>query len=458
MKTLLKKFFGESAKARTVKIEDVPVQIFTAGDYSQQGKGVWTEEDLDSIVKAFDSGNFGVIPKIKLDHANSPAINGQPGPFGRVAKLARDGKKLMATFTEVAERFKDWIQERPYIERSVELYPAATFGQPCLRNVAFVTDAPEAKGMDPLPGFDEENRPFVAVGHICGLEFEEFTLVKTWPVQGDGDADEDDDGHYHMSQLDEGGSGVTSGPITIDGCEETMDAADHTHKVKAFRVQPGGIEGHVHGLSFTTGTRRVDVIHTEPPVNNMNSIPAVAAMDDGNAVEQGPAAEMAESQPTQSIPAAVAVMTEARKMELQEQLDAVKQENDALKAQFAESERKQRAAEFKGFCESLVAAGAPPAMLNRPGLFEFAETLGGEAITFGEGEAKVAKAPRELFKEFLSGLKGIVPMKESGCPSASELEPDTENARLDREALAFQEKNPGVTYASALAAVSKQGK
>jgi hypothetical protein len=102
---------------------------------------------------------------------------------------------------------------------------------------------------------------------------------------------------------------------------------------------------------------------------------------------------------------------------------------------------------------------------HKPQLLAFMDRLeGGEAITFGEGDKKTTKPAIESFKEFLSALPkqvtfGETVRAEDAGGETPTVAPrgftvDADREALHRRALAYQEKNKGVDYVTAVKAVS----
>jgi hypothetical protein len=242
------KFFSFAEK-KQVRVEDVPIEVFRAGDYG--AKGVYTEADLDEIAKTFGQGNFDVRPKVKVDH-DGKAIGGQPGPFGDVVKVERQGSSLFAWLANVPTAFKEWAAERPGLERSIELYPRKAFGALTLRALAFVTEQPEVKGMAALPAFSDEHGEYLALafGDMAGGEQPGMRLLETATgMDGAGE------GHFHLAQVDGQGTGMTSGPVEYEDGARWIDDKGHVHAVEFYVVQRAA-DGHAHALSVTTGDCR----------------------------------------------------------------------------------------------------------------------------------------------------------------------------------------------------------
>jgi hypothetical protein len=125
------------------------IEIFKTGTHTDSAgrEREWTERDLDKIVEKYNSQKEHEAP-IVVGHPkdNSPA-------FGWVESLKREGNKLLAKVKDVAENFKEWVNQGLYKKRSISLYPDML-----LRHVGFLGAVPPAvKGLADFK-FQDDNK------------------------------------------------------------------------------------------------------------------------------------------------------------------------------------------------------------------------------------------------------------------------------------------------------------
>lgn len=115
-------------------------EIFKAGNYPQ---GAFTEADIKSLVTNYDP-SFCEAP-LTLDHIQS-------GPaYGWVSGLKDDNGSLKASFRDITEGLKDYVQSGQYKKISVEIYKELEGRKPYLKAVSFLGAAiPQVKGMEPV--------------------------------------------------------------------------------------------------------------------------------------------------------------------------------------------------------------------------------------------------------------------------------------------------------------------
>jgi hypothetical protein len=126
-------------------------EVFKAGKYPQ---GVFSSQDVEALANNYDSA-FCEAP-ITLDHE-------QKGPaFGWVSGLKSENGKLKASFRDVAEELKDYVQAGKYRKVSVEIYRELDGKKPYLKAVSFLGAAiPQVKGMDPVEFKDGESEIYI---------------------------------------------------------------------------------------------------------------------------------------------------------------------------------------------------------------------------------------------------------------------------------------------------------
>lgn len=112
-------------------------EIFKSGNYPQ---GAFTEADINSLVENYDP-SFCEAP-LTLDHMQS-------GPaYGWVSVLKNDAGKLKASFRDVTDDLKEYVQAGKYKKISVEIYRELENRKPYLKAVSFLgATIPQVKGM-----------------------------------------------------------------------------------------------------------------------------------------------------------------------------------------------------------------------------------------------------------------------------------------------------------------------
>lgn len=113
-------------------------EIFKAGTYPQ---GKFTKEQIEEIAKNYDP-SFCEAP-ITLDHEQS-------GPaFGWVESVKADKGVLKATFKDVTDDLKTFVNDGKYRKISVEIYRELEGKKPYLKAVSFLgASIPQVKGME----------------------------------------------------------------------------------------------------------------------------------------------------------------------------------------------------------------------------------------------------------------------------------------------------------------------
>ncbi len=126
-------------------------EVFKAGKYPQ---GVFSSQDVEALAGNYDP-KFCEAP-ITLDHE-------QKGPaFGWVSGLKSDNGKLKASFRDVADELKDYVQAGKYKKISVEIYRELEGKKPYLKAVSFLGAAiPQVKGMNPVEFKEGESEVYV---------------------------------------------------------------------------------------------------------------------------------------------------------------------------------------------------------------------------------------------------------------------------------------------------------
>lgn len=113
-------------------------EVFKAGEYPQ---GKFSADQIAELAKNYDP-KFCEAP-ITLDHEQS-------GPaYGWVKSLKAENGILKASFKDVAEDLKSFVNEGKYRKISVEIYRNLEGKQPYLKAVSFLgASIPQVKGME----------------------------------------------------------------------------------------------------------------------------------------------------------------------------------------------------------------------------------------------------------------------------------------------------------------------
>lgn len=113
-------------------------EVFKAGIYPQ---GKFTKEQIEEIAKNYDP-SFCEAP-ITLDHEQS-------GPaFGWVESVKADKGVLKASFKDVTDDLKSFVNDGKYRKISVEIYRELEGKKPYLKAVSFLgASIPQVKGME----------------------------------------------------------------------------------------------------------------------------------------------------------------------------------------------------------------------------------------------------------------------------------------------------------------------
>lgn len=136
-------------------------EVFKAGNYPQR---IFSQDDVNALAQNYDP-KFCEAP-ITLDHE-------QKGPaYGWVSQLKSENGKLKASFRDVADELKDFVQSGKYKKISVEIYKELEGKKPYLNAVSFLGACiPQVKGMEPVEFKDGESEIYI-------FEIEEKPEVK----------------------------------------------------------------------------------------------------------------------------------------------------------------------------------------------------------------------------------------------------------------------------------------
>lgn len=131
-------------------------EVFKAGAYPQ---GKFTKAQIEELAKNYDP-KFCEAP-ITLDHE-------QKGPaYGWVSELKAENGKLKASFKDLSDELKEFVQSGKYKKISVEIYRNLEGKQPYLKAVSFLgASIPQVKGMDTVEFKDGESDIYVFEAEI----------------------------------------------------------------------------------------------------------------------------------------------------------------------------------------------------------------------------------------------------------------------------------------------------
>jgi hypothetical protein len=151
------------------------MEIFKVGQYPQREEP-YTRADLDTIVANFNPAYH--TPPVKLGHEDSG------GAKAWVAKVWRDGNRLLAQLKNMTQDFIQKVKGKEFIKRSIELYDNFEGKGLALRALAFLgAEPPQVKGM-PDPAFEDKWGKFAFLD-IGESEFEITKEILGEPSDGD---------------------------------------------------------------------------------------------------------------------------------------------------------------------------------------------------------------------------------------------------------------------------------
>ena len=142
-------------------------EVFKAGNYPQ---GKFTKAEVEELAKNYDP-SFCEAP-ITLDHE-------QKGPaYGWVENLKEDGGVLKATFKDLSDDLKEFVNQGKYKKISIEIYRELEGKKPYLKAVSFLgASIPQVKGMKAVEFKDGESDTYIFETAIQDSEDDEDTEV-----------------------------------------------------------------------------------------------------------------------------------------------------------------------------------------------------------------------------------------------------------------------------------------
>lgn len=146
----------EFAKLESIK----DMMVFKPGTHNGTP---FTDKHIDLIVENFKKLKEQIRPKLKITHKENQKTLAGLASYGDVldvfTRVVKQGeKKIKAIFVKIAnvpKQVKDWINDRRFPERSIELWPAikveGKIYKWVLRNVSLLGHEPPAvPGMEPI--------------------------------------------------------------------------------------------------------------------------------------------------------------------------------------------------------------------------------------------------------------------------------------------------------------------
>ena len=142
-------------------------EVFKAGNYPQ---GKFTKAEVEELAKNYDP-SFCEAP-ITLDHE-------QKGPaYGWVENLKEEGGVLKATFKDLSDDLKEFVNQGKYKKISIEIYRELEGKKPYLKAVSFLgASIPQVKGMKAVEFKDGESDTYIFETVIEDSEEDEDTEV-----------------------------------------------------------------------------------------------------------------------------------------------------------------------------------------------------------------------------------------------------------------------------------------
>ncbi|MBT6053037.1 MAG: hypothetical protein HOG49_40060 [Candidatus Scalindua sp.] len=137
-----------------VNISDM--EVFKEGTHNGHK---FTPEDIDGIVSNFNTLKNQLTPKVKISHGVKQESIAGLASYGDVTKVVSksvDGiRKIFVDLTNVPDQVAQWIKDRRFGERSVEIFPNIKIGGKNFKNVLAKVallghQIPAVAGMSPV--------------------------------------------------------------------------------------------------------------------------------------------------------------------------------------------------------------------------------------------------------------------------------------------------------------------
>jgi len=181
-------------------LEIPEMEIFRSGTHNGDE---FTDKDLEDIASNFQKLKGEVRPKLKITHEENQKSLAGLASYGDIVdvfvKTVEDGtKRLFAKIANVPKQVIDFIKERRFPERSIELYPKFKLGtqtdSPIYRNVLKAIallgqEMPAVTGMEPIQLSEHlELQETVCFGEVCFFceeEAKDHVLAKALSIEAD---------------------------------------------------------------------------------------------------------------------------------------------------------------------------------------------------------------------------------------------------------------------------------
>lgn len=173
------KAMADETKVPTDGGEIPEMEIFRTGTHNGEP---FDDKDLREIMDNFHALKDEVRPKLKITHREKQESLAGLASYGDIVdvfvKTVEDGsKRLFAKIANVPQQVRQWIQDRRFPERSIEIYPKLKLGtksedkiyRNVLKAIALLgSEMPAVSGMAPIKLSENiEEAKTVCFGEVC---------------------------------------------------------------------------------------------------------------------------------------------------------------------------------------------------------------------------------------------------------------------------------------------------
>lgn len=172
------------------------MEIFRTGNWNGRK---FKEEDIKRMEKNFHALKDQLIPKLKITHRQNQETLAGLASFGDMVNLVARGSngslRLFADFDFVPQKVAEWIRDRRFAERSIELRFGFKVDETLFKDVIVAVsllghEIPAVSGMEPIKLSKEDNlletKELVGIAYSLEGDGEEFTLEECKFTRGDG--------------------------------------------------------------------------------------------------------------------------------------------------------------------------------------------------------------------------------------------------------------------------------